>query len=175
MLYLCPATACFQGPAKVWGTLHGSRWVRMVGGHSSWLLPTQDDGPGVKKTLTRKLAPAPLQSRKACVMGVWGGQQGAGPHLQVPPQDAMRWGLGFPFALGQGSSPGVCCGHASWPLSFKPVSGRILVPSLTVGTRRSETPLGLFAATSTSQGTFLCSTLSQTLWGVQKSALPQQR
>lgn len=76
----------------------------MVGGHSSWLLPTQDDGPGVKKTLTRKLAPTPLQSRKACVMGVWGGQQGAGSHLQVlpPPKMPCAGGLGFPlFGSGQ--------------------------------------------------------------------------
>ena len=116
MLRLCPATACFQGPAEVWGTLDSNRWVRMVGGHSSWLLPTQDDGPGVKKSLTKKLAP--LQSWKTHVMGVWGGQQGAGPHLQVPtPPTKMlcAGGLGFPLlcvrAVAQGSAVAMGLGH----------------------------------------------------------------
>lgn len=146
----------------------------MLGGHSSWLLPTQDDGPGVKKSLTGKLAPQ--QSCKARVMGVWGGPQGVGLTYRYPPKMPCAGGLGFPLlcvrAVAQGSAVVMGLGH----VSFKPVGERrILVPSLTGGTRRSEPPPGLFAATSTSRVTFVCSTLSQTLWGIQKSALPQQR
>lgn len=52
-------------------------------------------------------------------MGVWGGQQGAGPHLQVPPPPPTKMpcagGLGFPLlcvrAVAQGSAVAMGLGH----------------------------------------------------------------